>query len=289
MSEQTISLLEIGKPASKLIEAIQSAVGVLYEPTRIRSKAKAEGDAAIILAKAKEEVQDIELRAVRRLRTREVRRQENIEAIADRAFEALPPEVSDEPVDEDWIVNFFEQCQDIANEQMQTLWARLLAGEVARPGSYSPRTLSLVRDLRQADAALFRQFCTFVWSVGGTLSPVVHNHHHHTISKKVNFVGFQHLQTLGLIALSPPLGLIWKFGGEPTQHRVVAEYYGDRYTLTLPDGADGLQLGEANLTVSGQELAAIARGQPDELYKKYVLACWEANGVAGDKHTRLEG
>ena len=56
MSQQTsnslINLGDLGKPIDTLIHKISDATGVLYEPTRIRRKAKAKSDAAIISAKA---------------------------------------------------------------------------------------------------------------------------------------------------------------------------------------------------------------------------------------------
>jgi hypothetical protein len=39
-------------------------------------------------------------------------------------------DVSDTPVDEDWIVRFFNVVEDISDEMMQQLWGRILAGEV---------------------------------------------------------------------------------------------------------------------------------------------------------------
>ena len=56
MSQQTsnslINLGDLAKPIDTLIHKISDATGVLYEPTRIRRKAEAESDAAIISAKA---------------------------------------------------------------------------------------------------------------------------------------------------------------------------------------------------------------------------------------------
>jgi hypothetical protein len=69
MGDKGFSLVDLGKlsePATKIVEAVRSAAGVLYEPTRIRRRAKAEADAAVIFAKNKEEVQEIELRAAER-------------------------------------------------------------------------------------------------------------------------------------------------------------------------------------------------------------------------------
>jgi hypothetical protein len=99
----------------------------------------------LIKAKADAELQEIRMRMNERLEKQEVRRQRNIESIATKAAHALPPpdreqEVSDKPVNEDWTTRFFQECQDISDEQMQQLWARILAGEVTKPGSFAPRT-----------------------------------------------------------------------------------------------------------------------------------------------------
>lgn len=45
MSLIDLSLSGLSEPGTKLIEKISDAIGVLYEPTRIRKKAKAEAEA----------------------------------------------------------------------------------------------------------------------------------------------------------------------------------------------------------------------------------------------------
>ena len=48
--------------------------------------------------------------------------------------------------------------QDVSSEKFQLLWAKVLAGEVERPGSTSIRTLSILKNIDQATADLFRKF-----------------------------------------------------------------------------------------------------------------------------------
>ena len=52
MSEgnSTVSLGDLAKPATVLIEKVSNAVGVLYEPRRIKKKAEAEAEAEKIKA-----------------------------------------------------------------------------------------------------------------------------------------------------------------------------------------------------------------------------------------------
>jgi len=67
-----------------------------------------------------------------------------------------------EPIDFDWFVRFFEESGNISNEEMQDLWASVLAGEVKTPGSFSRKTLDVLRNLSQNDAKLFKELVQYV-------------------------------------------------------------------------------------------------------------------------------
>jgi len=158
-----IDLGKVSKPISKLIDAVSQGIGTLYEPTRIRRRARAEADAALIKAEGDIRKRELLKRAANRLAFQEMRRQENIENIVEIAAASLPETVSEEPVDKDWISRFFDECKDVSNEELQKIWGRLLAGEVANPKSCSRKTLAILKDLSQEDAKLFTDFCSFVW------------------------------------------------------------------------------------------------------------------------------
>jgi hypothetical protein len=111
------------------------------------------------------EVADFQRRMTVRMQHRDLRRYLNIENIATGTVDFQPRQVSDEPVDQDWLAQFFEHCQDVSDPEMQSIWSHILAGEVAQPGRYSLRTLHAVKMLRKDDANLFTTYCKFVWSV----------------------------------------------------------------------------------------------------------------------------
>ena len=69
-------------------------------------------------------------------------------------------DVQDHEVDHDWTARFFNDVQDVSSEEMQHLWARILVGEVERPGSTSTRTLSVLKDMNKRVAQIFSWFCT---------------------------------------------------------------------------------------------------------------------------------
>jgi hypothetical protein len=58
---------------------------------------------------------------------------------------------------DDFVNRFFEYDKGISSEQMQQLWGRLLAKEIMNPGSYSLKTLDIVRNLTKKDAEAFEK------------------------------------------------------------------------------------------------------------------------------------
>ena len=92
---------------------------------------------------------------------RERKRVANIGSVVNATAEQLgDTDVPDEEPDHDWTARFFEYAQDVSSEDMQTLWAKVLAGEVGRPGSTSLRTLSVLRNLDRASAGHFATLCS---------------------------------------------------------------------------------------------------------------------------------
>ena len=161
---------------------IGSVAGPMLAPWRAEREAHAkqiaaEGEARTLLiqATAQAEAQkillsrddpvcgslDISDRVRQRIRFQERKRQENIESVVSQAAEQLVDKtVADEEPDHDWTARFFNSVQDVSSREMQTLWARVLSGEVERRGSSSVRTLEILRNLDQATAKLFGRLCS---------------------------------------------------------------------------------------------------------------------------------
>jgi Protein of unknown function (DUF2806) len=245
-----------GRAAEKLADTIRHVVDVAINPDRLRATAQARADVEVILAKGRAEAQDIEARAAERVRKRENRRQINLESITKQAFAALPPPepLSDEPVNQDWTSRFFKECEDISDEQMQQIWARILAGEVARPGSFAPRTLSVTRDLTKQDADLFTRLCQFGWVIPGVgFVPVIHNIDAPEVAAaEMTFAALTHLTSIGLVELNP----LSSYTITPLITEIAPSYYGKAYQLKS-HGAEkrSFEFGHVILTGAGAELA----------------------------------
>ncbi|MBI3741790.1 MAG: DUF2806 domain-containing protein [Chloroflexi bacterium] len=276
MPDKSISLFNLealSVPVAKLIETVSSGIGVLYEPRRIRERAKAEVDAAKIKMKGAIEIQMLATRASYRANAQEARRQRNLEAIIKKASQQLPSEVSNEKVEEDWTAQFLNYAQDIGNEEMQTIWARLLAGEVTHPGSFSLRALNVVRLLQPKDAKTFRRFTDFLWIIDNEFIQVQIPLTTDQLLERngLSYSAVLHLLTLGLISMHSNL-LIKSETGTMT-----ANYHGDEFILSGDRVKRGFEV--RILTDVGKELVRLCDRIPVIEYRDAILDFWQRNEI----------
>lgn len=165
MSKSNNTLIDLdglSKPASKLIDALSRAIGTVYAPTHIKRIAKANAESVLIKAKAEIDKQELQKRAADRVTRVETRRQKNIESISEKAFNELPEHSDSVEPSNDWMAEFFSLCQDVSDENLQLLWARILAGEVSTPGKFTLRSMQLLKTLNTREATLFYSYCSGV-------------------------------------------------------------------------------------------------------------------------------
>jgi len=178
-------LTGLSQPLTKLIDVVSKGVGAISKPYLIKRTADAKAYELKKIAETIKEHQEalqtinyedsklslqsieydeineekipIEHRTANRLEFQENKRQTNIESITQKTVGYIEneKEVSEEEVSEDWTTRFFNHAQDVSDDEMQELWARILAGEVIRPGSFSLRTLELIRNLSKKEAEVF--------------------------------------------------------------------------------------------------------------------------------------
>ena len=150
---------------------------------RIIANAQADARSALVSPEAVVEG-EVTLGAVvdQRIQFQELKRQSNIESVVQQAALQLgDKEVPDHQVDHDWTARFFNDVQDVSSEQMQALWAKVLAGEVAKPASTSIRTLSILKNLNPDVAGLFAKLCS--------ICVFVRNDELQTLDARVPFLG----------------------------------------------------------------------------------------------------
>ena len=169
-----INFGDVSKPATVLIEKIAEAVGAIYRPHQIKRVAEAEADADRTRAVAQLQISEMQRRAMHRMLQEEEAKQQNMESITEKAIPQIAENAKPENMQKDWITNFFDKSRLTSDEEMQKLWAAILAGEANSPGAYSKRTVNLISSLDKKDAELFRKLIGFGWAIAG-VTPLIYN------------------------------------------------------------------------------------------------------------------
>ena len=92
-------------------------------------------------------------------------RQLNVCKVCQRAGEILgedasDPPTADNPYEDDWLSTFENESCHKSSEEMQERFARMLAGEIKRPGTFSIRAIKLLGQINPKTASVFRTFCS---------------------------------------------------------------------------------------------------------------------------------
>lgn len=289
-SVAAVAIAALQSPAvAKLTETVSAGLGRALEPLHRKRLAAAEAANLVTMATAQVEARAIERRAAERILLIEVRRQENIEAIIDDASKSLPGEVNDVPVSPDWTARFFDACQDVSDEEMRSLWGKVLAGEVTEPGSYSLRTLHALQHLSKAEAASFESLCSGSLVRADLLCPLIFDF----TPAAMLAAGFldsgtfiQPLSDAGLIrvgamvAYAPP--------DSPTGLPFLAGQHGTIWVkpLSFPENPkfrtfampNQVTLGQVTLTTAGAELARLTAWAPSQARMNAAIDGWRRNG-----------
>ncbi|MCY4579083.1 MAG: DUF2806 domain-containing protein [Chloroflexi bacterium] len=273
--------------------------------------ASAQADARAKLVSSDAVVQgqlDLGTLVTQRIQFQEEKRQANIGSIVRQAaLELGDKEVQDYEVDHDWTARFFDDVQDVSSEDLQQLWAKILAGEVERPGSTSYRTLRVLKDMNQDVARIFSWFCSLcIYSEESVVNvdARICSACFHIFSTK----GFlhSHLNLLNTHGLVNPDYDSWYdmqhaigFGRiQPDQTNRYPFRFQAQYWVLYPVGgprsvkprSPGFPLQGASLSQSGLELSKVVQMEPMDEYKAALIDHFAREGLrmtpvdSGDSH-----
>jgi hypothetical protein len=284
MSEENpiAKLGDLTKPATVLLEKISDAVGGVFKPYQIVRIAKAEAEAARIQAESQIQVTDLHRRAMHRFLEEEAMKQANIESITQNALPLLDDKSAPENVEDDWITNFFDKSRIVSDEEMQSLWSQVLAGEANNPGAFAKQTVNLLADLDKEDAALFVKLCGFGWKIGSVCPLIFDVEASIYKDQGINFNSLAQLESLGLIQFDYLSG----FKVKGLSKSVTVFYYGQPITFSMPKDADNdLELGRVLLTRAGRQLAHVCGSTPVDGFFEYVKEKWIALSLVSKPET----
>ncbi len=266
----------ISKPATVLIEKVSDAVGGIFKPTQIVRVAKAEAEAKKIAAIAGMEISEIQQRGLQRFIKEEEKKQLNMESITKRAIPLLGEKAKPENIEQDWLTNFFDKCRLISDDEMQLLWARILAGEANAAGQFSKRTINLLGSMDKQDATLFTKLCGFNWMIIDYV-PLIFDINLEIYSKNgINFSILKHLDSIGLLSYD----YIGGYQKTRLPKQVPVIYQNNMFLLELPlENNNNLLVGNVMLTSVGQQLANICSPDPVDGFIEFTVERWRNNNV----------
>lgn len=141
---------------------------IVHIPTQTRTSSLSSQMQLISLAKqfaldggliAAEKQIPLEERVLKRDRLSQLRKQKNLETIILKAINYCSSNEIPDRADHDWFNSFTIFAENVSNKIMQDLWAKILAGEISKPGSFSIKTLKTFQELSISDAKLFSKVC----------------------------------------------------------------------------------------------------------------------------------
>lgn len=303
-------LLGFGKGTDKLLDVVSRGIGVLYRPRSMRAEADARayetrvlGAASLDVEKAKAALElsmaiqskhamseaDAQLatRARDRLVQTEIQRQRNVEAIVQMALEAPPADASEEAVDDDWTRTLFRFGQEVSDTTMQRLWAQLLNGEVAQPGTYSVRALQALSMLSKAEVSAFQKLCRMCDATGRIFVPP-NITDDDWLNRRSNWfkphgledATLEVLQEAGLVADGiHTLAAVHMVNRDKTPRDCIVlrlRFAGSIGVFTcLDSGRRTLELKCLRLTTAGRELARLTDADFDRTYPALVAATYD--------------
>jgi uncharacterized repeat protein (TIGR03899 family) len=266
-----LALVEFkGKSLEKLVDVVSKGIGTIYEPRKIRKNADAEAYRSEVLAKAEATKMLIENdanfevleRTKNRIIHQEVNRQVNIEEVVEKSIPHLKENVTNEEIDEDWRTKFFQKAQDISNENIQEIWAKILANEVSKPGEISIRTMEVLSNLNKIEATKFQNLCSLVSN-----NDIIWKLKNQDSLDKYNFT-FNDLILLrdaGLIYTSDNLVSIIKI--VPKLKAGIINIGNNIYLITdIKNKKQEFRFKQLTLTVAGKELCKILNVEKNKEY-----------------------
>jgi hypothetical protein len=194
-----INFGDLSRPATVLIERISDAVGGIAKPWQIRRVATAEAEADTIRAHARIQISEMEERALIRMVREEGKKQENIENITAKAIPQLSEDANPENIKNAWLSRVFDRCRHVSDEDMQALWATIIAGEANNPGSFSTRAVDIVATLDKRDLGLIAEAAKFCIR-GEDYGQIIYRIPEYLFSKGLTFEKLIELECMGILS-----------------------------------------------------------------------------------------
>lgn len=117
---------------------------------------------------------------------REISNVVSVYSFAINELKKLPGEECND-LDPDWATAFYDSAKGSSDEEIQVLWGKILAGEIAHHGKFYKRTLSILKNMESVEAKHFVELVPLLITKGTVPKFIFHNN---------EFFQYNDLQTL---------------------------------------------------------------------------------------------
>ena len=235
-------------------------------------------------------------RAITQFGNRILREQVNLDTITRKGIEELSRETtskddisSNAEISDDWLACFEEEARKKSAEDTQMYFARLLAGEIRKPNSFTLKTIKILGEMDHEIAKAFRRLCSMSVILGDASSQIIDMRILSLGGNAANNSLEKHGLPFNLLNLLNEYGLIISDYNSWRDYQIcigltVSSEGGQLQTVRLPlihQGTSWLMqpLPERNpskefrvhgvaLTQTGQELSKVVELEPTENYTR---------------------
>ena len=166
---------------NKLLECISSEIRKARKIEKIKRKAEAKAYEVKVISEEiskapvpikyhsddltidSSDVHEILKRTHQQFLDQEIIQKHNIDEIVLKTYKILENiiYVSNGSVSPDWICRFVSSVENIGDKELQDVWARILAGEIQNPNSYSYRALEVLKNMTRQEVDQLQKLASF--------------------------------------------------------------------------------------------------------------------------------
>ena len=281
------------KAANRLLGAVVDIPAAWLEGFASDHRASADARRELQMAAAKKIASeyggksDLANRALAQQASRILRTQVNLEDVVARAaIDLASSQPEDEPSVEpsdDWLECFRAEAEMRSEEEVQTAFSRILAGEIRHPGTFSIRTVRAIGQMDQRTAKIFQNFANIcvvaldgfdirALSLGG-------NANQNALQKfGLSFSNLNVLQENGLLQHDYHSSLEYTYFAK---QRIPFNYAGRLMILSFnePESREVKVNGPA-LSAVGMELFKITQPNENKNYTSELAAYFQKHGIS---------
>lgn len=278
LQERILALAQVEKDAGD----IKSGIATLHEGKIVRSESTAESSPEIFLLE----------NARRRSIYLDFRREINFQKTAIKTLQegqkTNDEEVSDKSVDPDWFTRWYDCVKDVSGKDMQVLWAKILAGEIKNPGSFSLHTIDFLRKLRKEDAEKISRIAPY------KIADFIYKPPGNFFEKKgIGEKQWLEFEEEGLLSYGIGVGLQIVLTGNPIEY---AFLFGKNVLVARKKSESGenitVELPQIKLSRIGRELMSLGNFDVDQEYLDLLAKELKSKGCdlsIGDFVYEIEG